>query len=320
MKILVTGAAGFIGSHLSERLKDAGHDVIGLDCFTPYYDRTLKDLNANELKDKGIRIYELDLAKDDLSEAVKDVEAVYHFAAQPGISDKAPFEDYLNNNIIATHRLLKSLEPLEDFKYFVNIATSSIYGKNATLSEEQPPEPASHYGTTKLMAEQMVLAKNRDVDFPACSLRLYSVYGERERPEKLFPLVFRSVFTDYEFPFFEGSEHHLRSYTYIGDVIDSFEAVLEHMDDCNGEVINIGLDKAITTGEALKIIEKVMGKPVKYKRVPKRAGDQDKTQAVIDKARKLLKYEPKTTPAEGFKKMGEWYEAKILPLIKAGKL
>jgi UDP-glucuronate 4-epimerase len=320
MKILITGAAGFIGSHLSERLKDAGHDVVGLDCYTSYYERVLKDLNAQDLAKKGIEILDLDLSKDDLTNAVKDVEVVYHFAAQPGISDKAPFEDYLNNNIIATHRLLESVVDSPTLKYFVNTATSSIYGKNATLSEEKPPEPASHYGTTKLAAEQMVLARYRDNGFPACSLRLYSVYGERERPEKLFPRVYRSIFTDYEFPFFEGSEHHLRSYTYIADIIDGFEAVLDHMDECAGEVINIGLDKAITTGEALEIVEKVMGKPVKYKRVPKRAGDQDKTQAVIDKARKLLNYNPSTTPEEGFKKAGDWYEAKILPLIKAGKL
>ncbi len=320
MKILVTGAAGFIGSHLSERLIDLGHEVVGIDSFTPYYSRVLKDLNAEDIKAKGVKLFEKDLVTDDLIEYVDGVEVVYHLAAQPGISATEPFETYLDNNIIATQRLLEAVKDLSGLKFFVNIATSSIYGKNATLPEDTAPKPASYYGVTKLTAEQLVLAEQRDNGFPACSLRLFSVYGERERPDKLYPRVYRSLFTDYKFPYFEGSEDHLRSYTYVGDVIDGFIMAMDKMDKCQGEIFNIGLDAAITTGEALKILEEVMGIPMKYERKPARAGDQAKTSADITKARKILGYDPTTTPAEGFVKTGQWYKEKILPLIKDGKI
>ncbi|OGC46437.1 hypothetical protein A2V49_02795 [candidate division WWE3 bacterium RBG_19FT_COMBO_34_6] len=320
MKILVTGAAGFIGSNLSERLIDEGHEVIGIDAFTPYYSRVLKELNAQDIEKKGVKLYELDLVKDDISGLVKDIDIVYHLAAQPGISDTSPFEDYLNNNIIATQNLLKSVEKVPTLKFFVNISTSSVYGLDASKSEDEACEPASYYGVTKLAAEQLVLAKQREEVFQSCSLRLFSVYGERERPDKLYPRVFRSIFTDYKFPYFEGSEYHIRSYTYVGDVIDAFILVLNNLEKSNGKIFNIGLDNSITTGNALKIIEKVMGKPVKYERKPRRTGDQEKTVANIAKAREVLGYEPKTAPAEGFKRYGEWYQHKILPLIKDGKL
>jgi len=320
MKILVTGAVGFIGSHLSERLIDLGHEVVGIDCFTPYYERILKELNAEDIKAKGAKLFEKDLIKDDLTEYVDGVEVVYHLAAQPGISATEPFETYLNNNIIATHRLLEAVRELPSLKFFVNIATSSIYGGNATSPESEAPEPSSYYGVTKLAAEQLVLAFQREVGMPACSLRLFSVYGERERPDKLYPRVYRSLFTDYKFPYFEGSEDHLRSYTYISDIIDGFIAVLDNMDKSNGEIFNIGLDAAITTGEALEILQEVMGIEMKFERKPKRVGDQAKTSADITKARKVLDYNPTTTPAEGFAKTGAWYKEKILPLVKDGKI
>ena len=135
MRILVTGAAGFIGSHLAERLAGLGHEVVGLDCFSDYYARSLKDLNAADVKKSGARIFELDLAVDDLCEAVKDIEVVYHCAAQPGISEATSFDDYKRNNITATHRLLDALKMSSSFKMFVNVSTSSVYGKFATESE-----------------------------------------------------------------------------------------------------------------------------------------------------------------------------------------
>ena len=320
MKILVTGAAGFIGSHLSERLIDLGHEVVGIDCFTPYYDRVLKDLNAVDIKAKGVKLINKDLVTDDLTEYVDGTEVVYHLAAQPGISATEPFETYLNNNIIATHRLIEAVKELPSLRFFANIATSSIYGTDATMAEDAAPEPSSYYGVTKLTGEQLVLSEQRDVGMPACSFRLFSVYGERERPDKLYPRVYRSLFTDYKFPYFEGSEDHLRSYTYVGDVIDAFVMVLDQLDKCNGEIFNIGLDAAITTGEALEILQEVMGIPMKYERKPPRAGDQAKTSADITKARKILGYNPTTTPAEGFAKTGKWYQEKILPLVKDGKI
>ncbi len=160
MKILVTGAAGFIGSHTSERLKELGHHVVGVDNFSPYYNISLKHLNAETLSKKGIEIQKLDLRTADLNEYLpKDLDFIFHFAAHPGISNTSTFEDYFSNNILATQRLLEFAESLPKKPFFVNIATSSIYGLEATFPESVPPKPASWYGVTKLAAEQLVLAK-----------------------------------------------------------------------------------------------------------------------------------------------------------------
>ena len=186
MKVLVTGAAGFIGSHLSETLSEMGHNVIGIDNFDSYYPPELKRLNAEEITVKGVQIFEIDLVTDDLSKIVEDVEFIYHLAAQPGISATTPYEKYVRNNLNATYNLLEAVKSLSNLKLFVNVATSSIYGKYAYDSEDKAPKPTSYYGVTKLAAEQLVLAYQREQGLPACSLRIFSVLGPRERPEKLY--------------------------------------------------------------------------------------------------------------------------------------
>ncbi|HOD01692.1 MAG TPA: NAD-dependent epimerase/dehydratase family protein [bacterium] len=311
MKILVTGAAGFIGSHLSERLTDLGHEVVGVDNFSPYYSVELKRLNAQDLAEKGIKIHELDISEDDLTPVVEGVEAVFHFAAQPGISASTPFSVFLKNNVIATENLYQAVKDLSDFKIFVNISTSSVYGRNATDDENAPPKPTSHYGVTKLAAEQLLLAYQRDAGFPACSTRLFSIYGERERPDKLYPKVIDSILNDRPFPFYEGSEKHLRSFTYVGDVVDGFVSILNNYEKCIGEIFNLGFDSAITVGEGLKIIEDYLGKKAIYDIKPPRPGDQLETRATIDKARRVLGYNPVTTPQEGLKKEVDWFKEKI---------
>ncbi len=315
MNILVTGAAGFIGSHLAERLVDLGHSVRGLDCFTDYYARALKELNASQIKDKGVVFLSLDLAEDDLSSAVRDVGIVYHVAAQPGISVTTTFETYVKNNITATYRLLEAVKQSPSFGGFINISTSSVYGADATGDETTEPKPTSYYGVTKLAAEQLVLAYTRDQGLPACSLRLFSVYGPRERPEKLYFRLIRCILEDREFPLFEGSEHHLRSYTYVGDAIDGLVAALDNFDRCIGKIFNIGTDVTLTTEEGMRTVEEVIGKPAKITRVPRRAGDQQKTHANIEKARRLLGYNPTTTLQEGLEQEVEWYKQHILGKI-----
>jgi UDP-glucuronate 4-epimerase len=315
LNILVTGAAGFIGSHLSERLVNLGHSVRGLDCLTDYYARTLKDLNVEILRDKGVAFLPLDLAVDDLSAAVKDVEFIYHAAAQPGISATSTFETYARNNITATYRLIEAVKQLPTLRGFTYLSTSSIYGRIATGSETSEPKPTSYYGVTKLAAEQLILAHARDQGFPACSLRLFSVYGPRERPDKLYPKLICGLLEDKPIPLFEGSEHHRRSYTYISDIIDGLVAVLHRWDQCVGEVFNIGTDESITTGEGIQIVEEIVGKRVKIDRKPRRAGDQKETHANIEKARRILDYNPTTTPREGLEQAVEWYRRHIVGKI-----
>lgn len=308
MKILVTGAAGFIGSHCAERLAELGHKVIGIDNFSPYYDQNLKHKNAQSLTSAGIPVVRVDLRQEeDLKKLETDFEFIFHFAAQPGIAASSSFEDYLMNNLVATKNLIGFAENCTALKLFVNISTSSIYGLHATLTETSAPAPASFYGVTKLAAEQLVLSKSREHKLKTCSLRLFSVYGPRERPEKLYTKLIGCAFFNQEFPLFEGSEKHVRSFTYVADIIDGVVRVIENIDKVDGEIINMGSEAEHTTAEGIAIVEEILDTKVRKKSIPKRQGDQMFTKANIDKARKLLNYEPHTTLREGLEKQVAWY-------------
>jgi nucleoside-diphosphate-sugar epimerase len=308
MKILITGAAGFIGSHTSERLKDLGHEVVGIDNFSPYYDVSLKKLNAKALSDKDITILQVDLRSDDLVEKLpNDFDYIFHFAAHPGISNTSTFEDYFTNNILATQRLLEFAENLPKKPFFVNIATSSIYGLEATFPESVPPKPASWYGVTKLAAEQLVLAKSRENKLQGTSFRLFSVYGPRERPDKLYTRLIDCGLNNKAFPLFEGSEKHLRSFTYVQDIVDGIVSAIGKETICNGEIFNLGTETESTTAQGIATVEEILQKKIATEKKPPRAGDQSRTKANIDKARKLLGYNPKTTLKEGLLAQTEWF-------------
>ena len=309
MNILVTGVAGFIGSHTAERLSDSGHHVIGVDNFNDYYSLDLKQLNAKSLEDKGVKIINKDLRDADLNSVLpKDISYIFHFAAQPGISASSSFEDYFTNNVIATKNLVDYALQCKELKLFVNIATSSIYGLEATFPESVAVKPASHYGVTKLAAEQLVLQKSRELQMKACSLRLYSVIGPRERPEKMYTKLIACGLNDEAFPLYEGSNKHLRSFTYVGDIVDGVVSVIGNESKVDGEVINLGTEVEHTTQEGIEAVEKVLGRSIKVKIVPKRAGDQSRTKANIDKARRLLNYNPQTTLLESVTHQVNWYK------------
>ena len=310
MKILVTGAAGFIGSHTAERLSELGHEVVGVDNFNDYYDLQLKQMNVNSIKEKGVEIINLDLRDENLSDSLPlDIDYIFHFAAQPGISKASTFEDYFTNNIIATKHLIDYAQQCENFKMFVNIGTSSIYGLEATFTEDVAPKPVSHYGVTKLAAEQLVLQKSRENIFNACSLRLYSVIGPRERPEKMYTKLIACGINNQAFTLYEGSDKHLRSFTYVGDIVDGIVSVIGNQAKVNGEIINLGTEVEHTTQEGIEAVEKILEKSIQIEIVEKRAGDQSRTKANIDKARKLLNYNPQTTLLESVAHQVNWYKA-----------
>lgn len=309
MKILITGAAGFIGSHMAQSLASAGHAVIGIDNFSEYYDRALKEMNREAIVASGVRFIEADLL-DNLNKVLpSDIEVVYHFAAQPGISSKSHFLLYEQNNIVATQNLLEwSMSLGTTLKMFVNISTSSVYGLEAISNEEVTAKPVSDYGVTKLAAEQFVLEANRLHKMPACSMRLYSVYGPRERPEKLYTKLIKAITEETPFPLFKGSEKHLRSFTYVGDIVQGLSAILAHLDACNGEIINLGNDQVYSTAEGIAIIEQILEKKVIINSVESRLGDQLKTAADITKAARILKYTPQTSLKEGLEQQVRWYQ------------
>ncbi|MBW2962592.1 NAD-dependent epimerase/dehydratase family protein [Mesonia aestuariivivens] len=313
MKMLITGAAGFIGSHAAERFEAEGHEVVGVDNFNDYYAVELKKLNAEDLVKKGVELIEVDLRVEESYRLLPtDFDFIIHFAAQPGISESCTFEQYLTNNIIATEKLLKFAHQNKNLKHFINIGTSSIYGLEATFSEDREPKPASKYGVTKLAAEQLVLAESRSKKMSACSLRLYSVYGPRERPEKLYTKLIACAFKKEPFPLYEGSERHLRSFTYVGDIIDGIVAVINSYKITNGEIINLGTTVEHTTQDGIEYVEELLSLKIKMKVTNKRLGDQWRTNANIDKAKKLLDYNPTTGLKEGLQHQIDWYKEKFL--------
>jgi nucleoside-diphosphate-sugar epimerase len=311
MKIVVTGAAGFIGSHVAQAFHARGHQVAGIDNFADYYSLALKRLNADELQTEGIAIHARDLAADPLDDLLPEVEVVIHAAAQPGISASTPFEAYVRNNLMATHRLLDAARKHPSLACFVNVSTSSVYGRYATVPETAEPRPTSYYGVTKLAAEQLALAYHREHGFPACSLRLFSVYGPRERPEKLYTRLIRSILEDRPFPLYAGSPEHSRSFTYIDDAVAAFLAVVDQRDRCSGEIFNIGSDLETRTADGIRIVEEIIGRKAKLAPQPGRPGDQQRTHADIGKARRMLGYAPVTPPEEGLRRQVAWYKERI---------
>jgi len=313
MKILITGVVGFIGSHTAERLKQLGHEVIGVDNFSEYYNLSLKKLNAAAVERAGVKVINLDLRNENLNNSLPtDIHYIFHYAAQPGISSTSTFEDYFSNNIIATKNLIDYALLCPDLKLFVNIGTSSIYGLEATFTEDVAPKPASHYGVTKLTAEQLVLQKSREKQLKACSLRLYSVIGPRERPEKMYTKLIDLGLKGDPFPLFEGSDKHLRSFTYVGDIVDGVVSVIGKEQIVDGEIINLGTEVEHTTEEGIEAVEEVLGITITINVIPKRAGDQSRTKANIDKARKLLNYNPQTTLLESVERQVKWFKENFL--------
>jgi nucleoside-diphosphate-sugar epimerase len=307
MNILVTGAAGFIGSHLAVRLAEEGHRVLGVDSFNGYYDPAIKHANVDEVEAAGAEVQRLDLAADPLTEMMRGVDIVFHAAAQPGISATTSFETYLRNNVVATQRLLEAARRSDSIELFVNVSTSSVYGADASGSETTEPRPTSTYGVTKLAAEQLVMAAARDADFPGCSFRLFSVYGPRERPDKLIPILIRSLLERRPLPLFEGSEHHRRSYTYVEDIIDGLVSVLGQPAACHGQLFNLGNNQDISTGEIIRLTEEIVGREVEVEHKPRRAGDQLRTQADTGKASAILGYTPRVEPREGLRRTVAWF-------------
>ena len=199
MKIFITGIGGAIGSHVAEALLSRGDTVVGIDNLDPYYNPRIKQLNIDTIIAKGGEVVIGDINDFDFS-TLPNIDALMHFAAQPGISAGTSFEHYVRNNISATHRLLTYALTISQLKAFIHISTSSIYGESARGSEEVVPKPISPYGVTKLAAEQLALSKWRSDKLPVVALRLFSVFGPRERPEKLYHKLIDAIEAGRDFP------------------------------------------------------------------------------------------------------------------------
>ena len=314
MHVLVTGAAGFIGSHLVERLLARGDTVTGLDDFDPYYDRARKEAHLEDARRRGsadqpgdrLRFLELDLASDDLGTAVDGVDAVVHLAAIPGVRGSwgESFEPYLRNNVLATQRLLEALAARPD-ALFVYGGSASVYGDAAVdrVTESFLPAPHSPYGVTKLAAEHLVHLYRLVHGRPSLSLRIFSCYGPRERPDKAIQKFLTAAREGRGIEVYgDGSQQ--RDFTFVGDIVSGIVAALEKAPV--GETINLARGKTETLRTVVETIQALTGGALDVTYKPSEAGDVRVTHADIGKARALLGYEPSVDLAEGI--AAQWAE------------
>lgn len=304
MRILVTGAAGFIGSHLCERLLALGHEVVGLDAFIPYYPRPLKERNLTEAtKNPRYLFHSLDLRSDDLRVAVDDVDTIFHLAAMPGlVASWTDFDLYQSCNFTGTQRLLEAIKGSKSLKRFVYGSTSSVYGKFASGDESLPTKPVSPYGVSKLAGELLAKAHLEIFGTPVVALRFFSVYGPRQRPDMAYNIFIKSLLAGTPITVY-GDGQQVRGNTYVADCV---EAIIASTNAQVGETYNIGGGEMVSVLDVLGKLERIAGKKFVVKMEPGRIGDQRHTFADTTKLRRHLNWEPKTTLDEGLAKQFEW--------------
>ena len=310
MRALVTGCAGFIGSHLVDRLLALGYEVVGIDCFTDYYPREIKEANvADALHNPKFRL----IAKNilDIKEAeTPEVDHVFHLAAQAGVRPSwgRNFEIYLRNNIAATQRLLE-LYKEKPIQRFVYASSSSVYGEaELAVKEDIVLKPESPYGMTKLAAENLCYLYHLNYDIPVISLRYFSVYGPRQRPDMAIHKFVQGIWQGEEVTVY-GDGEQTRDFTYVAEVVGA--NILAASSQGVGEVFNIGAGGRVSVNELIKQIEKITGKKARLKYRESQKGDVLNTLADINKAKKILKWEPKVSIEQGLAHYMEWFEGRL---------
>lgn len=308
MTVWITGCAGFIGSHLCETLLAQGKTVTGSDCFTDYYDLKYKQSNLQRLtKHPNFHFLEADLLHMDIANALNSVECVFHTAGQPGVraSWGNHFDEYVNNNVLATQRLLETIRETKSKARVVYSSSSSIYGNTTDLPmrESSLPKPYSPYGMTKLAAEHLCHLYHSNYGIPVVSLRYFTVYGPRQRPDMFFHILIKALLKGDPIHIF-GDGKQTRDFTFVQDIVQANLAAAEK--PVAGEVFNIGGGSRVSLIEVLETLERISGiKPnTMFEETTK--GDVKDTWADTSKAKELLGYNPKTTLDEGLLQEFEW--------------
>ncbi len=309
MKHLITGSAGFIGSNLAKKLVSKGEEVIGVDCFTDYYSRGLKEKNIEPLLDKkNFEFIEADLLELDLDNMLDDVNYIYHQAAQAGVRSSwgDDFEIYGRNNILLTQKILESAKKSPKLEKLIYASSSSVYGDtdNLPMTEEQRLQPVSPYGVSKLAAENLCYLYYKNFKVPTVSLRYFTVYGEGQRPDMAFHIFIKALIQGERINVF-GDGEQSRNFTYVGDIAEANILAAEKAPA--GEIINIGgSGRRIKLNEALNLMKDISGKDTEVIYTDKVKGDVKHTAADNTKAKELLDYQAEVEFEEGLKREIEW--------------
>jgi len=310
MRSMITGVAGFIGSHLAEKLLELGHEVVGVDKFLDNYARDFKNLNLSQfVNHPSFKFINDDLVNIDLRQLLIQTDYIFHLAAQPGVRSSwgAEFSHYSHNNILATQILLEACKQVKVRK-FVYASSSSVYGDTDDLPmrESGGTRPVSPYGVSKLAAEHLCYLYWKGFGIPTVSLRFFTVYGPRQRPDMFFHILMHHLLLDEEIPLYDDGEQS-RDFTYCSDIVDGLTAAAFYSG--SGDVFNLGGGGEITLLKAIEMVEKISGRKIKLKRFDRQSGDVRRTRASLDLARKKLGYKPTVSLAAGLTRQWEWISA-----------
>jgi nucleoside-diphosphate-sugar epimerase len=309
---IITGVAGFIGSHLAQALLDRGDRVIGVDQFNDYYDPALKWKNIALIgQHPNFELIEADIQAIDWTALLADADVVYHQAAQAGVraSWGAGFRMYTEQNINATQILLEAAKTSKQLQRFVFASSSSIYGDAEALptSETLCPKPVSPYGITKLAAEQLCGLYYKNFGVPTCSLRYFTVYGPRQRPDMGFHKFMKAALDDEAIVIY-GDGHQTRDFTFVRDAITANLAAAT-VPDAIGEVFNVGGGSRVGLMDVVSTMEDILGRPIKREHIENAIGDARHTSADVTKAQRILAYQPQVSLEEGLRQEWEWIKA-----------
>ena len=302
MKYAVTGAAGFIGSQLAERLLDGGHEVVAIDCFTDYYDPALKEVNA-----AGLDVMRVDLAEEDLD--LDGVDGVFHLAGQPGVRSFGDvFEEYVRRNLLASRRVFEAAAGAGVRVVFAS--SSSIYGdaERYPTPEETEPRPISPYGITKLGCEHLAHAYARSFGLDAVVLRYFTFYGPRQRPDMALARIVDALARGSSFELY-GDGLQSRSFTYVADGVEATMAAMERAPA--GSVYNVGGGEEATMREAIATLERVSGRTLDLVESPSAAGDVRRTSADATRIERDLGWRATTTLEDGLRAQWEWASVRV---------
>jgi len=305
VRYLVTGAAGFVGSHLAERLVAAGHDVLGVDSFTDYYDPERKRENARDLD-----VLEADLVSADLEALLDGVDGVFHLAGQPGVraSFGPGFEAYVERNVRASGRVFETAARRRVRGVYAS--SSSVYGdaESYPTREDARPRPISPYGVTKLCVEHLAYAHASTTGLEAVGVRYFTVYGPRQRPDMAFTPLLEALADGGPFRLF-GDGSASRSFTFVGDAVDATVAAMER--GRPGELYNVGGGEEATMADAIALAEEISGRTLALERHVAAAGDVRRTRADVEKAEAELGWHPTTSLAEGLEAQWAWVAGRV---------